>query len=318
MSLIDAAKVKSRLGFTWHHTDSILGVERRRHVLFPQNQHHFARGPGFQIPAQGEDPNLYLQAMQLMLEHDRQQYQRMGVQPVPPAGVGGQVLPPGYGAAPPLIPAQLAARPPDPPRPRVVHPVGLEDPLIFGGFGLGLNQAVAQVPPGIRQSMPPRDLPAGPPLENANQNPHRAGRAAEEIGPLNPVDLAFFEDLEGFPNMRPDPAHLDFPEMRLDFGEFLPMPPLQQDYIAPGPSTNLPRYPQPLPKNPVLLDQPGRHAHYPIDLSSPRSVIDLTGEEEVNGGNRQGGAGRRAYDMPNPFLDLGANNGFPEDDLFQL
>lgn len=177
--------------------------------------------------------------------------------------------------------------------------------------------------PGIRQRMPQPFAPFGapPPDENAN-HPHRLG-AAPEVKSLGTPRQGFLfnADLGGHMAVNerlPEDAGIDDPPQDDLWAVLSPdqysipqQDDLQQSMAVQQPMAAQEQPVQYVPQRPpfmpfiprspvdVPLDPRGRNALQPIDLSSPQSVVDLTGEE-----NPQGNGGRQETSMQRGLNDL--------------
>lgn len=230
---------------------------------------------------------------------------QFGRPPPVPQAAPAPVLPPdavGWDFPWPLAaPPMPAAR--APPLGLPVHPAD----AFRGGAGLA---------PGIRQRMPQPFAPlsAPPPLGNAN-HPYRLG-APPEVKPLDSprqksVELGL-DDYRAVDDQPPEnvgighplQGYLRVPLVPLSPGRYLPP---QQLYPQQPVAAQQPRIPQPPPRAPLMPFQPGsavnappeprgRNALEPIDLSSPHSVVDLTGEEfPMSNGRRQEARPQRVF-----------------------
>lgn len=220
---------------------------------------------------------------------------RGGALIIPPQPDPGPGVPPAQEAAFPLPqdppgladpPAQNIKQPNPPAMPQEDFGALVADPApgFFGGFlGDGLNQFA----PGIRQSMPPHVSPAGQlPFGYANENPFRAGRAAPETGPLIPNQFDQYDAEFGLPPFPVMGGGGVFPAPPMD--DFIPRHHQLYDpearHLAPYDAGRQ----RPRPARPEIksADEPRGNAFAPIDLSSPRSIVDLTNDNQVKDHNQ--------------------------------
>lgn len=205
---------------------------------------------------------------------------------------------------PPNFPLQNEAKRLDIPIPDALPAVHVRNDHPFGGiFGAGPNQVAAHLAAGdVRQRMPYRAQPAGLPLQKANQNPRRV-ETAERLGrPLSPGGQGRVDAQYVFPHMRPQPALAGLGNMVVrSQGSYPPLggvPQQQGGNALPRPSPVVQPLDRAIPESPGLdqLDAHARNFGDVVDLMSPQAIVDLTGEEAIDGA-RDG-----LQDMPDHFL----------------